>query len=284
MPTNEPPNWMVLRDAAQKLTHRGLTPFTRSQLIATVHERYPDRGESSLNPMIQGMTVNLKGGAPGGIGKEIFRSVGRGLFELLEPPARSATQEVTPGAITLQAHASGSENGAATIHPVREQRVDVTAKRHHVWNGTAECDEVSLRSSNLYLARRVNRHAVLAYMQSLFLPALGLIVNRFFERDGSPHWQWFVDVAHIQPGDTIWLARDFYLDVVIELDGTLRVEDTDEFIAAVREGHLTAQEAEFALSVTHDLINALQRHGNSMATFLEEHGVAFPDATPLASP
>lgn len=32
--------------------------------------------------MIQGVTANLKGGAPGGVGKEILRSVGRGLFEL----------------------------------------------------------------------------------------------------------------------------------------------------------------------------------------------------------
>jgi len=89
----EPPNWIVLKECAEELTRQGLTPFTRQQLIQAVQARYPGRGESSLNPMIQGMTVNLKGGAPGGVGKEVFRRVDRGLFELLkqpELPVRSA--------------------------------------------------------------------------------------------------------------------------------------------------------------------------------------------------
>ncbi|AFZ69387.1 DUF6884 domain-containing protein [Deinococcus peraridilitoris] len=86
--TKEPPNWVVLKECAEELTHRGLTPFTRQQLITAVQSRFPDRSESSLNPMIQGMTINLKGGAPGGIGKEVFRSVGRGVFELRPQSAR----------------------------------------------------------------------------------------------------------------------------------------------------------------------------------------------------
>lgn len=39
--------------------------------------------------MIQGMTVNLRGGAPGGIDKDVFYSVGRGLFELYDPKKHS---------------------------------------------------------------------------------------------------------------------------------------------------------------------------------------------------
>ncbi len=66
------------------MTREGRSPFTRRQLIDCVRKKHPDRGESSLNPMIQGMTVNLKGGAPGGIDKDVFYSVGRGLFELYD--------------------------------------------------------------------------------------------------------------------------------------------------------------------------------------------------------
>jgi hypothetical protein len=76
------PNWHVLKECAEELTKRGTVPFTRKQLIDCVQSKYPDRGESSLNPMIQGITVNLKGGAPGGIGKKILVSISRGLFKL----------------------------------------------------------------------------------------------------------------------------------------------------------------------------------------------------------
>ena len=66
------PNWILLKECAEELTKAGKTPFTRKQLIECIHEKYPERGKSSLNPMIQGMTVNRKGGAPGGIGKNVF--------------------------------------------------------------------------------------------------------------------------------------------------------------------------------------------------------------------
>jgi len=92
MPCNKP-NWILLKECAEKLTREGKAPFTRRQLIDCVHEKHPDRGEGSLNPMIQGMTVNLKGGAPGGIDKSIFYSVGRGLFELYDPKKHEQTSD-----------------------------------------------------------------------------------------------------------------------------------------------------------------------------------------------
>lgn len=84
MPRNEP-NWILLKECGEELTREGKVPFRRKQLIDCVQEKHPDRGKNSLNPMIQGMTVNLKGGAPGGIGKNVFYSVGHGLFELYDP-------------------------------------------------------------------------------------------------------------------------------------------------------------------------------------------------------
>jgi len=90
MPCDKP-NWILLKECGEKLTRDGKTPFTRRQLIDCVQEKHPDRGEGSLNPMIQGMTVNLNGGAPGGIGKNVFYSIGRGLFELYDPKKHGHT-------------------------------------------------------------------------------------------------------------------------------------------------------------------------------------------------
>ena len=81
----EEPMWVVLREAGQSLTNQNIIPFTRKALINYSRNKYPEMKVDSLNPMIQGMTVNLKGGAPGGVDKNIFYSVGEGLFELYNP-------------------------------------------------------------------------------------------------------------------------------------------------------------------------------------------------------
>ena len=77
------PMWRLLHQCALKLTKAGHAPFTRANLIACVRETAPDAKDNSLNPIIQGITDNLKGGAPGADGKRILHSVGRGKFELL---------------------------------------------------------------------------------------------------------------------------------------------------------------------------------------------------------
>src|SRR3990172_3235487 len=76
---------MLLKECGDKLTREGHAPFTRQRLIECVQSQHPNKKESSLNPIIQGMTVNLEGGAPGGLGKTVFYSVDRGLFELFDP-------------------------------------------------------------------------------------------------------------------------------------------------------------------------------------------------------
>src|SRR6266498_2522939 len=83
--SDKKPNWILLKECAYELHEMGIVPFKRGQLIECVRRKHPDIPESSLNPMIQGMTVNLNGGAPGGIGKNLFYSVGRGMFELYDP-------------------------------------------------------------------------------------------------------------------------------------------------------------------------------------------------------
>jgi hypothetical protein len=76
------PNWQLLKEAGEILTNEGKSPFTRGQLIESVLKLHPGIGENTLNPMIQGMTVNLKGGAPGAVGKNVFYSVDRGMFQI----------------------------------------------------------------------------------------------------------------------------------------------------------------------------------------------------------
>lgn len=78
------PIWKLVHLCAQALTERCLTPFTRGGLIRCVHSKNPRYEANSINPIIQGVTDNLRGGAPGAVGKNILHSVGYGLFVLRE--------------------------------------------------------------------------------------------------------------------------------------------------------------------------------------------------------
>ncbi|MDZ4158509.1 MAG: GIY-YIG nuclease family protein [Anaerolineaceae bacterium] len=74
--------WMLVERCARELTENGISPFTRSDIIKCVQRKNAAYGPNSINPIIQGITDNLHGGAPGAVGKNILHSVGRGLFVL----------------------------------------------------------------------------------------------------------------------------------------------------------------------------------------------------------
>lgn len=76
------PLWRLLEQCARALTEAGNVPFTRGDLIECVKQRAPNAKSGSINPVIQGITDNLRGGAPGTTSKRILHSVGRGKFIL----------------------------------------------------------------------------------------------------------------------------------------------------------------------------------------------------------
>ena len=90
MANDSRPSWQLLFECAVKLTQAGRTPFSRKQLIDCVHKTDPSRLSDSLNPVIQGMTENAKGGVPSAGGRTL-RRVGRGLYELASESKPSLT-------------------------------------------------------------------------------------------------------------------------------------------------------------------------------------------------
>lgn len=76
------PIWRMVQECARELTRQGNVPFTRKDIIVCVQVHDPKCNPDSINPMIQGVTDNLKGGAPIAVGKKILHSVGRGQFVL----------------------------------------------------------------------------------------------------------------------------------------------------------------------------------------------------------
>lgn len=94
--SREMPIWRLVELAAKELTKLGQSPFQRGDLIKIVRRSRANCGEGSINPIIQGMTDNLRGGAPGAVGLDILHSVGRGLF-VLKATASSKNKPCTDG-------------------------------------------------------------------------------------------------------------------------------------------------------------------------------------------
>ena len=85
------PNWQLIKIAAELLTTQsGGRPFTRKEIYDCINnellqESPQKRNIDSINPCIQGVTVNAPGGAPGCVGKKILYRISRGKYVLYDP-------------------------------------------------------------------------------------------------------------------------------------------------------------------------------------------------------
>jgi hypothetical protein len=86
--------WKLVQECAREFTKNGMTPFTRVDIIKCVQRKNAAYGKDSINPIIQGLTDNLHGGAQGAAGKNILHSVGRGLFVLRDENTESMKHKV----------------------------------------------------------------------------------------------------------------------------------------------------------------------------------------------
>lgn len=74
----------IIEESAIELTNSGNTVFTRMDIYNQAQKKYPDIKKNSLDPIIQGMTKNLKGGGSGSTVKNVFNSNDRGEFQLIK--------------------------------------------------------------------------------------------------------------------------------------------------------------------------------------------------------
>jgi len=72
----------IIQECAELLTAINKTPFSRQDIIKLIKWKYNEVNNDTINPLIQGMTDNLRGGAPGSTGRNILHNVGRGQFIL----------------------------------------------------------------------------------------------------------------------------------------------------------------------------------------------------------
>lgn len=77
---SDAPTWELVMDSASALTSRGTSPFRLGTLIAEVQKLDPGRDRTTIQPTVQGMTVNA-GKGPSSAAGQPFERVGHGLYQ-----------------------------------------------------------------------------------------------------------------------------------------------------------------------------------------------------------
>ena len=166
------------------------------------------------------------------------------------------------------------------MHPVTEAVYDLASRRctRHTLK-RAELSYLSYVEETPYGLAYVavhDNHPEALTMQAHILAQLGLQVVKFeYLEPKRPHtnFDYYVDVVRVTEQGERWTVRNLYLDVLVFDGERAEILDTDEYLAATQEGHLSVEEAAYALETAHTLINKLAQHGYNLENYLQTEGV-----------
>lgn len=159
-----------------------------------------------------------------------------------------------------------------TAHPVKVERHDVVAKRHHTNTGVRAVQHYQETNHGLFVARDFVAHPRIRHWQAHLLPTLNLVVCQY-DFHGRAEHDYYMDVAQITREGHQWTVRDLYLDVVLH-DGLMaEIIDTDELLAARDAGFITEPEMQRAVAVAHHTLSGLARARYNLQTWLDAQGM-----------
>ena len=124
------PIWKLVQTCAGRLTREGRVPFTRGDLVQCVQQLRAGCNSGSINPIIQGLTENLRGGVSSPPGKTVLRSVGRGQFMLA-----GATPPDSPTPAAPEAGTKPETAAATTSHSLKEPHSADSGQDHRTISG-----------------------------------------------------------------------------------------------------------------------------------------------------
>ena len=176
-----------------------------------------------------------------------------------------------------------SPDVAPHIHPPKVELFDVAAMENVDPKGFRRVvDEYRLTEFGLFMARAMDGHSQLAYIESWLLPQLGLRVTHWHRKPSAPPREdIYIDLVDIDPdfaertgaAGPLWRVTDAYLDIHVYTGDRLEVVDTDELLAALNAGLIDAQTAQRALERLYRTVDGIASHGYDTAGWLKEHGV-----------
>ncbi|WP_018683628.1 DUF402 domain-containing protein [Actinokineospora enzanensis] len=163
------------------------------------------------------------------------------------------------------------------IHPPKVEHFDPAAMTNTDPKGfVRRVDEYRETAHGLYMSRPVEGHRRIAHFESLLLPDLGLRVSKWRGRPGVDlGHDFYIDVVDVTDGP-VWMTVDLYLDVLVRTGRDLRVEDSDELLAAMRAGLVDLSTARRAMERAHLVVDGVAHAGYDVDGWLATRGIAAP--------
>lgn len=160
------------------------------------------------------------------------------------------------------------------MHPIKVSLHDTWLNLHTEPKGVRPVDHYQLTGFGLYVARPFQSHPRIRYWEAHLIPELGLQVNVFhYHPDCKASHDYYLDVMRIEQKGHQWCTEDYYLDLLVYQGSHARILDTDEYLHAVQDGTLSAENAEFALMTAHKTLNNLGAFGYDMDAWLASEGI-----------
>ncbi|PPK61208.1 DUF402 domain-containing protein [Actinokineospora auranticolor] len=168
---------------------------------------------------------------------------------------------------------------AHEVHPPKVELFDPAAMTNTDPKGyVRRVDVFRVHDHGLYMSRPVEGHARIAHFESLVLPDAGLRVSKWRGRPGVDlGHDYYIDVVDVSgAGGGVWMTVDLYLDVLVRTGRDLRVEDSDELLAALRAGLLDVSAARRAMERAYAVVDAVARAGYDVDAWLTSAGIPVP--------
>lgn len=159
--------------------------------------------------------------------------------------------------------------------PPKVERHDLARREHHTNTGIRAVERYQVHAVGLWVVRPFTAHPRIRAWQAHLLPALGLQVCRY-EFHGPREHDYYIDLATIAEVSGIWTLTDHYLDVLVWQGQRAELIDQDEFLAAVRAGHLSRARAQAVQAQAGALLRGLAEHDHDVQAYLAAQGVRLP--------
>jgi predicted RNA-binding protein associated with RNAse of E/G family len=157
------------------------------------------------------------------------------------------------------------------LHPPKIETFDIKSGTNTDPKGIVRAvEEYRVEPFGLYLARPTPGRAQFHYLESWFLPDLGLRITDFWFLPGNERNQdFYLDVVKVRRDGATWTSTDLYLDIVLREKIGLDVIDSDELLEASASGLLSTEDALRALEITYATVDGLAKHGYDLGAWLD---------------
>ncbi|HKN56911.1 MAG TPA: DUF402 domain-containing protein [Amycolatopsis sp.] len=161
------------------------------------------------------------------------------------------------------------------LHPPKVEVFDPPAATNTDPKGVVrDVEEYREEPFGLYLARPTPGRRQFHYLESWLVPELGLRFTDFWFNPGHEREQdFYLDVVRVRRDGPRWVVTDLYLDLVLRDKVSVRVIDTDELVAALAQGLLAPDDAEYALETAYATVEGLASHGYDLTAWLSTKDV-----------